>query len=406
MDKYCRAFYGEAADQLNRWHMQRYRTWSFVGFMCQVRGSVLGELWPWCLFFGLISFAEVAVSKWVYKLEFRDDYHRLLIFPISFFLVFRANAAYARFWEGRKHFGTFNFALRELTRRTYTFIRDTAEGPVDSKSKALRQNMMRMLMVLSISVRQNLRKRSAGKHALERNLEQVSRFLTEQEREEYKKIVKNRPLLVMSWIGKYVHEANLESKLEGGQIMMGFDDNISKCLQGWMGMNKISYQPMPFPYLHTLHWFILAWCISLPMALVAPLDWLAVPAATFIALAIYAIEEVSEEIEDPFGDDLNDLPTENFEIGLQRDARLVLSGPGPGPKKQCFEHVGEYGVDFSLPVADLTENERKPVPSYHVWDLSCKCPSCRPDLHREYLKRQQATNKAADLGLADDYWAV
>ena len=34
--------------------------------------------------------------------------------------------------------------------------------------------------------------------------------------------------------------------------------------------------------------------------------------------------QVSEEIEDPFGDDLNDLPTENFEIGLIRDGESTV----------------------------------------------------------------------------------
>ena len=39
--------------------------------------------------------------------------------------------------------------------------------------------------------------------------------------------------------GKYVHEAHLEGKLDGGIVLMGFDDNISKCLKRWMGLNKI-----------------------------------------------------------------------------------------------------------------------------------------------------------------------
>ena len=50
-------------------------------------------------------------------------------------------------------------------------------------------------------------------------------------------------------------------------------------------------------------------------------------------------------VKDPFGDDLNDLPTESFEIGLRRDARMVLAGPGPGTRGQDFVSVGEFGVD-------------------------------------------------------------
>ena len=40
---------------------------------------------------------------------------------------------------------------------------------------------------------------------------------------------------------------------------------------------------------------------------------------TLAAIGLYALEEMAAEIEDPFGDDLNDLATEVFEKGLRRD---------------------------------------------------------------------------------------
>jgi len=358
---------GGTKRQLTRLTIMGYRNWSYVGFMTNITGSVFIELWTWAVFYGVMSALAVVVVKYIEDISFDDTVHRILLFPISFLLVFRSNTAYARFWEGRGHFGTFNFALRELTRRSYTFIKDTSGG-IDYKAKALRQNMMRMLMVLSICVRQNLRKRSGGADAHQENLDMVRPYLTDAEYDEFNKQVKNRPLLVMSWIGKYVHEANIEGKMEGGQVMMGFDDNISKALQGWMGMNKICYQPLPFPYLHMLHWMIMAWCLSLPLCLISNFGWATCFISPVISCALYAIEEVSEEIEDPFGDDLNDLPTENFEIGLRRDGRLTLSGPGPGTQGQHFEPVGEFGVDFTLPIEDLDANELKATPIYGSLD--------------------------------------
>ena len=35
--------------------------------------------------------------------------------------------------------------------------------------------------------------------------------------------------------------------------------------------------------------------------------------------------QMAAEIEDPFGDDLNDLPTENFQIGLERDGQFYCA---------------------------------------------------------------------------------
>jgi len=357
--------------------LMEYRSWGYFHFMTNLKGSVFPELIPWLLFYGVVAVALAATHHYIYDISITDTTHKLLLFPIAFLLVFRSNTAYARFWEGAGHFRTFDFALRELTRRTFTFIKDTSDetGP-DMKAQALRQNVMRMLMVLSITVRQNLRKRTGGADAHAEGMDAVQPYLTDNEHAEYDGQVKNRPLLVMSWIGKYVHEAHLEGKLDGGIVLMGFDDNISKCLQGWMGMNKICFQPLPFPYLHLVHWLVLLWCLSLPLALLRPLGWGSSVISPLIATALYAIEEVAEEIEDPFGDDLNDLPTESFEIGLRRDARMVLAGPGPGTRGQDFASVGEFGVDFSLPLDDLEENESKPTPISHVWQDDCQCESC------------------------------
>ena len=68
-----------------------------------------------------------------------------------------------------------------------------------------------------------------------------------------------------------------------GQVLMSFDANVSALLTGWMGMNKVihssanvstdsevqvCYQPVPFPYVHTLHWFLMVWLATLPLVLV------------------------------------------------------------------------------------------------------------------------------------------
>eukprot|EP00656_Telonema_subtile_P058384 TRINITY_DN9875_c0_g1_i2.p1 TRINITY_DN9875_c0_g1~~TRINITY_DN9875_c0_g1_i2.p1 ORF type:complete len:326 (-),score=73.03 TRINITY_DN9875_c0_g1_i2:258-1235(-) len=293
------------------------------------------------------------------------------------------------------HFMALNRGLRELTRRTYTFIKDTREGSEDGNAATMRQNLMRMLIVLAISVRQQMRKRTSGEKAHNDNMNSVRSYLNDNEYHEYEQQVKNRPLLVMSWLGRYVHEAHLDHKLEGGIIMMGFDDNISTCLNGWMGMNKICFQPMPFPYLQFLHLLLLAWCVSFPMTLVKDYGWFTVLVTPLFACALYAIEEVSEEIEDPFGDDLNDLPTEDFEIGLQLDSWLVLSGPGPGRRGQDFKPVPGTGidnqvwkgVDFSVPHEENAENEAKETPVYHDFDQPSRCP-CSSCVERRQQQRE------------------
>eukprot|EP00658_Telonema_sp_P-2_P015190 TRINITY_DN15833_c0_g1_i7.p1 TRINITY_DN15833_c0_g1~~TRINITY_DN15833_c0_g1_i7.p1 ORF type:complete len:393 (+),score=66.01 TRINITY_DN15833_c0_g1_i7:174-1352(+) len=335
----------------------------------------------------------------------------MLLFPISFMLIFRSNVAFARYWEGCGHYNRTLHALRSLSRRSFTFIKDTSDEEVDIKSGWLRQNTMRMLMVLSICVRQNLRKRSVGAAAHQDNLDMVSPYLTEPELTEYASVVKNRPLLVMCWLGKYIHEAHLAGKLEGGTIMMAFDTDISLLLEGWMGMQKVCYQPMPYPHIHMCHWFVLLWCASLPMYLVQDVlgyGWWTVMISPVIAVALYAIEEVAQEMEDPFGDDLNDLPTEEFENGLRRDARLVMGGDRTrGTRGMHFKSLGDdpdkciFGMDFSPPMDYLKSCAARVPPVHHLFGEDCRCASCvlgRGTLHVSRRERTEYTELMAAQG--------
>merc|ERR1712166_269296 len=310
----------------SRKDIMEYRNWAFTKFMCTFTPSVASAVWPWTHAHMLFAIAVSLMDTYVTE-RFRLDKSVIQLFtvPTAFLLLFRCNIGYARFWEGRGHFGKFNFALREITRRCYTFIKGTDLH--DPAAQRVRHNILRLLMVMAISVRENLRRRSMGTDALAANLEQVRKHLTVRGFAQYERVIKNRPLLIMSWIGKFVHEAHIDGFLPQRQMLMSFDKNVSQLLEGWMGMNTITYQPIPFPYVQTLHWFLFIWIMMADFTFMdkfKPVVFVVV--ITFAATAMYSLEEMAAEIEDPFGDDLNDLPTENFQIGLERDGVLTLTG--------------------------------------------------------------------------------
>eukprot|EP00656_Telonema_subtile_P011320 TRINITY_DN15580_c0_g1_i1.p1 TRINITY_DN15580_c0_g1~~TRINITY_DN15580_c0_g1_i1.p1 ORF type:complete len:405 (-),score=74.70 TRINITY_DN15580_c0_g1_i1:91-1305(-) len=322
---------------LARSDIMTYRTWPFHKFMLTFTPSVFKMVWPWTLGYCALAVATFYVNKHVVNVELPDKtVLTMFTTPTAFLLLFRCNMGYARFWEGRGHYGNFNFGLREVTRRCYTFIRGADIH--DEGAACVRHNVLRLLMVMAMSVKQNLRKRSMGTQAREDGLEEVRPHLTVKEFAIYESVDSNRPLLVMSWIGKWVHQAYLDGYLPQKQMLMSFDRNVSQLLDGWMGMNKISYQPIPFPYIQTLHWFLFIWMLIANFSLLKSFndDLTYILVMTFSATALYALEEMAAEIEDPFGDDLNDLPTEVFERGLRRDGLLTLSAPHA--RDQHFPH--------------------------------------------------------------------
>merc|ERR1712166_1265981 len=320
----CCATYGEGR-VIKRGDLLQYRSWQFL---FTFKGSVMQELWKWALGYGMVGFFWVTVYKITMEWEEWDDVslevHKLLSIPIAFLIVFRSNVAHSRFWEGRGHMGSLYGTLRSMARKAITLI----DGN-DDQAHALRSNICRMLPVMAVAIKNNLRHRSKGSIAAEETKtqlyrEEISEWLTRDEVTILLEKTENKPMRVIAWIGHAIIAASNAGRLAGGDpTFASFDGESSREIDSWMGMHKICFTPTPFPYIHALHWFMCIWLITLPVPLAPLIEWWTCIAVAMLACAMYAIEEVAAEIEDPFGDDLNDLPTETIAPGICHDIGLL-----------------------------------------------------------------------------------
>jgi putative membrane protein len=57
---------------------------------------------------------------------------------------------------------------------------------------------------------------------------------------------------------------------------------------------------------------IFIYVITMPIAFSIDFKYWAIPIVMFIFYAFASLELISEEVEDPFGDDANDLPTQEI----------------------------------------------------------------------------------------------
>ena len=53
------------------------------------------------------------------------------------------------------------------------------------------------------------------------------------------------------------------------------------------------------------------------------MGWLTVPIVTFTVYVFLGIEEIGVEIEDPFGEDANDLPIDDICIALEKNIKEI-----------------------------------------------------------------------------------
>ena len=92
---------------------------------------------------------------------------------------------------------------------------------------------------------------------------------------------------------------------------------------------RIKQTPMTYGYVATLRSFLVLWLATLPLTLVGEYGWLAPPALSLIAFLFLTVEQMAIEIEQPFGDDENDLPIEDYILNLQGCLEEMLPGRSP-----------------------------------------------------------------------------
>jgi putative membrane protein len=67
----------------------------------------------------------------------------------------------------------------------------------------------------------------------------------------------------------------------------------------------------------------------LPFQMWDALRWVTIPGCIFAAYIILGIAAIGREIENPFGDDVNDLPLDAFCEELEADVDYIMSNPRP-----------------------------------------------------------------------------
>lgn len=81
---------------------------------------------------------------------------------------------------------------------------------------------------------------------------------------------------------------------------------------------KIKSTPMTFGYVATLRSFLMLWLATIAVPLIGEFQWMAIPVSSLIGFLFLNVEQMSVEIEQPFGDDANDLPIEDYIMDLEK----------------------------------------------------------------------------------------
>jgi putative membrane protein len=95
------------------------------------------------------------------------------------------------------------------------------------------------------------------------------------------------------------------------------------------GTDRILNTPLPIAYSIAISQITWVYILLLPFQLYKLLGWITIPASVFAAYIILGIALIGREIENPFGDDVNDLPLDAFCEQIRKDIDVIMSRPAP-----------------------------------------------------------------------------
>lgn len=233
----------------------------------------------------------------------------LMGLALGIFLGFRNNTSYDRFWEGRKLWGALVNSSRGWARDVLTFTSKDEEG----RAEYVKEQVYRGIAFVH-ALRLALRR--------QKETAELEPFLNPAEIEEVSSKL-NRPDAILLLMARANQQACEQSWLSDfrflrlAERLREFND-----IQG--GCERILNTPIPHSYTILIHRIVAIYVFALPFGLVETLHFLTPVVVLMVAYTFLGLDAVGDEIEDPFGEDLNDLPLSTLSRMIEINMRQTL----------------------------------------------------------------------------------
>lgn len=272
------------------------------------KGSLVREISGRVLLCTLWSAGVVYFHLHFHPVSIPAVIHTLVGVALGLLLVFRTNASYDRFWEGRKLWGGIVNETRNLIRSSEVYL--------ESDPAARRELALWMLAFVYASMNILREKKSYGPLENKLDFKEVSEGLD----------CPHPALFAAHKVSQILQRAKKKGQLsEYAQISV--DQNVQLLVDYLGGCERIHKTPLPFAYVVHLRRALVIYCFTLPFALVGVFEWnwLAILETLFLSYVYFGIEEIGVEIEDPFGEDENDLPLEKICEAIHKNTQGLSS---------------------------------------------------------------------------------
>ena len=292
-----------------------------------LHGSVLPRILPALL----VNIGIATLVTWSHgdlfqlKITLTTIPFTLIGLPLSIFLGFRNNAAYDRFWEGRKLWGELLLRSRNMARQCLSLI-DYPSAPRSGHGAGdladLRVRMLYRTMAFNHTVRQLLRELPPDAAV------QACLLPAEWQRLQG---APHKPDFLMQQMGLDLRQCLQEGRIDPC-LVASIDTTLSALTAAGASCERIRNTPVPFSYTLLLHRTAYLYCFLLPFGLVDSIGFMTPFVVAIVAYTFFGLDALGDEIEEPFGFDSNDLPLDAICRAIDIDVRAALNEtPLPAP---------------------------------------------------------------------------
>ncbi len=272
------------------------------------KSDTIRILFPAMLLIGSIT-AVVTVIEHFYITESIQGnitiFHQISGFIISLVLVFRINSAYDRWWEGRKLWGSLLNNSRNLAIKLHALI--------PQSSIIERKEISNLIANYAYVLKEHLRNNPYP------NLIVDCVTLT---KEKYAD-ASHKPNYIAKELTNYTINVCQKSQKTSNDYLL-ISENIDDMTEICGACERIKNTPIPYSYSIFIKKIVFIYIITMPIAFGLTAGFWSIPIVMIMFYAFASLELISEEIEDPFGTDENDLPTDEIAEKIKLNTQEIL----------------------------------------------------------------------------------
>lgn len=285
------------------------KTWFRLIFHSYSR-QVMRTLTPTLIFMGVYS--SIVCYLYLDYFQFPDfrfhpsiGMHSLLGIVLGLFLVFRTNSAYDRWWEGRRLWGSMVNSTRNFALKLNAYL-----------SKEVHEDREWFSIMISNFV-------FATKESLRRGVQFDEMKPASPDFIEDLKKYNHKPNRISALLYEKVNGMYKAGAITGDQLI-NLDKELKDLIDIMGACERIRNTPIPYSYMMYIKKFIFIYIVTLPFGFLTESGYFTILIVLLITFVLMSVELIAEEIEDPFGRDPNDLPTDDLCVKIKDNVAEIL----------------------------------------------------------------------------------